>query len=172
MPQRRSETQTQNIQRNNSNYNYNRTQQIYTPQQQTNARSVRNIQQSKPESDIIYEEGDNETETSDPENTCYIREMMDDWSSVIFIQSLNFTTVNEKDLNKNQQGEFWIKKLSTNEGINWLVDTGSPRSLYPDKQQKNLTKKLGHKIINTESNSEEFRCFNNNQNPCGLYNPT
>ena len=76
MPPRRSETQTQNIQRNNSNYNYNRTQQLNTPQQQTNARSVRNIQQSKPEVDTISEEGDNETETIDTESTRYLREII------------------------------------------------------------------------------------------------
>ena len=38
----------------------------------------------------------NETETIDSESTCKIREMMEDWSSVNFIHSLNFTTVNKK----------------------------------------------------------------------------
>ena len=100
MPPGQSETQTLNIQRNNSNYKYNRTQQLNTQQQQTNARRIQNIQQSKPESDTIYEEEDNETETIDPESTCYIWEMMEDWSSVNSIQSLNLTTVNKKDLKK------------------------------------------------------------------------
>ena len=109
IPPRRSETQTQNIQINNANYNYKRTQQRNTSQQQINAIRVRNIQQSNPDNETIYEEEENETETVDPESTSYVREMLEDWSSVNFIQSLNFTTVNKTDLNKNQQGEFWLK---------------------------------------------------------------
>ena len=76
MPSRRSETQTQNIQRNNSNYNYNRTEYLNTPQQQTNARCVRNIQQSKSEGDTSCKEEDNETETIDTESTRYLREII------------------------------------------------------------------------------------------------
>ena len=53
---------------------------------------------------------------------------MEDGSSINFIQSLNFTTVTKKDFNKNQQGEFWIQTKSKEEDMNWLVDTGSPRS--------------------------------------------
>ena len=54
----------------------------------------------------------------DPENTCYIREMMEDGRSVNFIYSLNFTTVNKTSLNKNQKGEFWPKTTCKKEEIN------------------------------------------------------
>ena len=163
IPPRRSETQTQNIQRNNQNYNYKRTQRENTSQQQIKARRLRNIKQSNPDSETIYEEVENETETMDPECTCYIREMMGDWTSINFIQSLNFTTVNKTDLNKNQQGQYWLENLSNNEKITWLVDKGSPRSFISQQTAKNLTKKLGNKFINTETNIGEFRCFNNNK---------
>ena len=56
-----------------------------------------------------------------------------------------------------------VKTLSNNEEINRLVGTGSPRSFLSQQTAKNLTKKLGNKIINTETNIGEFRCFNNDK---------
>ena len=94
MPPRRSEIQ--NAQRNNQTYN-NKSQQQNNTQQQKNTRGVRNIK-SIPDNESIQEEEEEETETIDPESTCYIREMMEDWSSINFIQSLNFTTVTKKRL--------------------------------------------------------------------------
>ena len=89
--------------------------------------------------------------------------MMEDWSSINFIESLNFTTVTQKDLNKNHQGEFWIQTSSKNENINWLADTGSPRSFISRNTAQNLIPKLGNKIIKQDKNIGEFRCFNNNK---------
>ena len=117
---------------------------------------MRNIQ-AFPDNNTIQDEEEADTETIDPESTCYIREMMDDWSH--FIQSLIFTTVTKKDSNKNQQGEFWIQTKSKDENINWLADTDSPRSVF----SRNLITKLGNKIIKQDKNIGEFRCFNNNQ---------
>ena len=156
---RRSEIK--NTPRNNQNYN-NRSQQPNNTKQQTNARRVRNIQ-SIPENESIQQEEEAETETIDPENTCYIRETMENWSSLNFIQSLNFTTVTKNDLNKNQQGEFWIQSRSKDEDINWLVEKGSPRSFISRRTAQNLTKKLGNKIVKQDKNIGEFRCFNNNK---------
>ena len=68
--------------------------------------------------------------------------MMEDWSSVNFIQSLNFTTVNKTGLNKNQQREIWIKTLSNSEEINWLVDTGSPKSFISRQTAKKANTKI------------------------------
>ena len=131
-------------------------------QQQTNTRPVRNIQ-SVPDNESIQEEEEEETETIDPESTCYIREMMEDWSSINFIQSLNFTTVTKKDFNNNQQGEFWIQTKSKEEDINWLVDTGSPQSFISRRTAQYLITKLGNKIVKQDKNIAEFRCFNNNK---------
>ena len=146
MPPRRSEIQ--NTQRNNQTYS-NKSQQQNNTQQQTNTRRVRNIQ-SNPNNESIQEEEEEETETIDPESTCYTREMIEDWSSINFIQSLNFTTVTKKDFKENQQGEFWIKTKSNEQDINWLVDTGSPRSFISRRTAQHLVIK-------------EFRCFNNDK---------
>ena len=88
---------------------------------------------------------------------------MEDWSSVNFVQSLNFTAVTKKHLNKNQQGEFWLQTKSKDENINWLVDTGSPRSFISRSTAQKLITKLGNKIIKQDKDIGEFRCFNNNK---------
>ena len=88
---------------------------------------------------------------------------MEDWSSINFIESLNFTTVTRKDLNKNHPGEFWIQTSSKNENINWLADTGSPRSFISRSTAQNLIAKLGNRIIKQDKNIGEIRCFNNNK---------
>ena len=152
----------QNTQRNNQGAYINKNQQQNNTQQQTNTRRVRNIQ-AIPDDSTIQEEEETETETIDPESTCYIREKMEDWSSINFIESLNFTTVNQKDLNKNHQGDFWIQTPSKNENIKWLADTGSPRSFIARSTAQNLIPKSGNKIIKQGKNIGEFRCFNNNK---------
>ena len=159
MPPRRSEIQ--NTQRNNQTHN-KKIQQQNNTQQQTNTRRVRKIQ-SIPDDESSQEEEEEETETINPESTCYIREMMEDWSSINFIQSLNFTTVTKKDFNKIQQGEFWIQTKSKEQDINWWVDTGSPLTFISGRTAQNLITKLGIKIVKQDNNIGEFRCFNNNK---------
>ena len=93
----------------------------------------------------------------------YTTKKMEDWSSKNFMQSLNFTTVPKKVLNKNQQVESWIQTKSNNEETNWLVDTGRPRSFISRRTAQYLAKKLNHRIIKKDTNIGEFICFNNNQ---------
>ena len=42
-------------------------------------------------------------ETIDPESTCYIREMMEDWQKINFITSMNFTNEKVADVNKTKR---------------------------------------------------------------------
>ena len=43
-------------------------------------------------------------ETIDPESTCYIREMMEDWQNIAnFIQSAKFTDGKVTDINKTKR---------------------------------------------------------------------
>ena len=72
---------------------------------------------------------------------------MEDWSSINFIQSINFTTVTKKYFNKNQQGEFWIQTKSKEEDINWLVDTSSLRSFISRRTAQYIITKLSNKIV-------------------------
>ena len=49
-------------------------------------------------------------ETIDPESTCYIREMMEDWQNTTnFIHLVKFTNEKVSDINKTRRGEFWLK---------------------------------------------------------------
>ena len=160
IPPRRVEIQ--NTQRNSQGTYNNKNQHQNNTKQQTNTRRVRNIQAIL-DNNTIQEEEETETETIDPESTCYIREMMEDGSSINFIESLNFATVTQKDLNKNHQGAFWIQTSSKNENINWLADTGSPRSFISRSTAQNLIAKLGNKIIKQDKYIGEFRYFNNNK---------
>ena len=97
--------------------------------------------------------------TIDPESTCYKREIMEDWKSENFKNSLNFTTMHKKSVNK-KQGEFWLKTDRNNEnqlaGGHW-----EPEILHISSNSKS---KLGTNIINKTTDVGEFWCFNNNIN--------
>ena len=68
------------------------------------------------------------SKTIDPESTCYIREMMEDWQKIKFIQSVKFKDEKVTDINKTKRGKFWIQTKTDNKQTYWLADTGSPRS--------------------------------------------
>ena len=116
----------------------------------------------------INEETETEKQTEadkmiDPESTCYIREMMEDWQNINSITSMNFTNEKVSDVNKRKRGEFWIKTKTNNQQIFWLADTGSPSSFMNiDTAQKLL--KIGKTAIKQPNKAiGEFRCFNNNK---------
>ena len=107
---------------------YNQLAQIQTQQQ------IRNIKE-----ETETKEQTKTDETIDPESTCYIREMMEDWQNKNFITSMNFTNEKVSDVNKTKRGEFWIKRKTNNQQVFWLADKGSPRSfMNKDTAQKLL----------------------------------
>ena len=78
-------------------------------------------------------------ETIDPESTCYIREMMEDWQNTTnFIHSVKFTNEKVSDINKTRRGEFWLKRNTNKIQTYWLADTGSPGSFMNIQTAKNL----------------------------------
>ena len=98
LPPRRTEIQLQTTSRNNTNYGYNNNQQQnLRKHQHINAQRVENIQTAR----TISEEDENETEIIDPKSTLLRRELTEEWNSVNFIISLNFTTKHTKTVNKN-----------------------------------------------------------------------
>ena len=107
---------------------------------------------------------DTAEETIDPESTCYIREMTEDWQNTAnFIQSVQFTDENFTDINKTRRGEFWIQTKTNKKQTNWLADTGSPRSCMNIQTAQNLLVNGNTKIHEPEKSIGEFRCFNNNK---------
>ena len=77
-------------------------------------------------------------ETIDPESTCYLREMMEDWQNVNFINSVNFTDEKVTEINKTGRGEFLIKTLTNNKQVYWLAAMRSPRSFTNTKTARKL----------------------------------
>ena len=79
----------------------------YTPQQQQqqqqpqNTRRVRHIQEEEEQ-----EPTEEENETVDGEAALYIKELMEDWSSINIIRPTEFNEVNNVSLNKDTSGEF------------------------------------------------------------------
>ena len=100
-------------------------------------------------------------ETIDPESTCYIREMMEDWQNINFITSINFTNEKVSDVNKSKRGEFWIKTRTNDQQIFWLADTGSPRSLMNIDTAQKLLANGKTAIRHPNKTIGELRCFNN-----------
>ena len=90
--------------------------------------------------------------------------MTEDWNFVIFVNSMNFTTIHPTSANKNYQGEFWLKTNSNKGEINWrLVNTRPPRSSISRQRARNLIRKLGTNISKKAKDVGEVKFFNNNK---------
>ena len=155
-PQQRRQ-QNQHGQQTYSGYqkqqNNNQLVQRKTPQK------MRNINEEE------QEDAHNSTEeTIDPESTCYIREIMEDWQNTTnFIHSVKFTNEKVNEINKTRRGEFWLKTITNRKQTYWLADTGSPRSFMNIQTAKNLLVDNKTKIHQPDKSLGEFRCFNNNK---------
>ena len=109
----------------------------YTPQNQPqNTRRVRHIQDEQEQ-----ESAEEESETVDGEAASYIKELMEDWSAINIVRPTGFKEVNIVSLNKDTSGEFWVKTNCRKPEIDWLADTGSPRSFMQESIAKDLITK-------------------------------
>ena len=81
-----------------------RIQQTYTGQHQQRHNQLAPKQTLKKIRNINGEETKDKQETAeetiDPESTCYIREMMEDWQNINFMVSVKFTDENAREVNK------------------------------------------------------------------------
>ena len=119
-------TQRTQIGINTQNRNITNTSQNNNCQQ--NTRRLRTMKSSTTESTSqagsIHSE---ENESLDPENTCYIREVMENWSTVNLIHwKWAETKINK--INKSHLGEIWLQNQTGKLTQHRLVNTGSPRS--------------------------------------------
>ena len=110
--------------------------------QQTQTRNVKNITEEEKQTIKPALGEDYDIETLDPEQTMYIGELMEDWSTINLIQGDFKNTKNSILNNKTPYGEIIIQtKTKSNYTINWLADTGSPRSLLDIQTAKDLLQK-------------------------------
>ena len=151
-PQTRTNAQNSNISNTSQNNNY--------PQ---NTGRVRNIKpltiENTWQAGSIHSE---ENESFDPESTCYIREMMVDWSTVNIVNR-KWSETRRNTINKTHVEENWLETQIEHLKVHWLVDTGSPRSFLSQQAANWLKTKLRHKIQKEATKVGELRCFNNNK---------
>ena len=102
-------------------------------------------------------------DTIEPDSTYYIREMMEEWQNLNFIQSVKFTDEKVTEINKTKRGEFRIQTKINSKQTYWHVDAGSPRSFMNIEIARNLLVNWTTKIKQPEKSIGEFRCFNNNK---------
>ena len=146
MPERRNPTFRQDFRKNTQ-------QQQTTPQ----TRRVRHVK----EQDICEEEEETEEETVDAEAALYIKELMEDWSSVNTIRPVEVKKINTISFNKTTGGECWVKTNGNNTEVDWLADTGSPRSFLEYAKAKEITKQNKESKITMFDEKSRYKCFNN-----------
>ena len=131
------------------------------PQGQNSQLKVRQIQEQ-----LIAEEDkqeDEEVESVDPEAALYVKELQEDWADVNHIAPENFSEVKNSQLNKSPTIEIWVETTTTNTlKIQWLADTGSPRT-FMSREQANKIMKYNPKVqLHPYKSQTTYRCFNNN----------
>ena len=147
MPERRNTQFRQEYRKN--------IQQQSTPQ----TRRVRHVK----EQEKCVEEEETEEETVDAEAALYIKELMEDWSSVNTIRPVALRKINSISLNKKAGGECWVKTKCDNIVMDWLADTGSPRSFMEHAKAKDITNKNKASRITTFDEKSRYKCFNNQE---------
>ena len=120
-------------------------------------RHVRHVK----EQDICEEEEETEEETVDAEAALYIKELMEDWSSVNKIRPVEVKKINTISVNKTTGGECWVKTNGKNTEVDWLADTGSPRSFLEYTKAKEITKQNKESKITMFDEKSRYKCFNN-----------
>ena len=126
MPERGNTTFRQDFRKNTQ-------QQQITPQ----TRRVRHVK----EPDICEEEQETEEETVDPEAALYIKELMEDWSSVITIRSVKVKKINTISVNKTTGGECWVKTNGKKHGSGLASRHRFTSLIFRIHKSKKITKR-------------------------------
>ena len=129
-----------------------RKQQLTTPGQTRQARHV------KPETS----QEDSTEESVDAEAAIYIKKLHDGWAIINLIHPKIFHNQPNDILNKNSDGEFWVETVTDQGKLQWLANTGSPRSFINNDKAMELTKKIPNAAIHPYKENTKYRCFNNN----------
>ena len=91
----------------------------------------------------------------------YIEELTEDWSSVNTVRHSLLKEMNHVSLNKETGGEFWVKTNCVNFEIDWLADTGSPRSFMQESTARGILFKHPSKRITAFTEKTKYKRFNN-----------
>ena len=97
------------------------TSQYGTKLQTTTDKRVRNTNHEQTE-------GEQADESVDAEAALYIKELHEYWANIKMIRPKHFLPRKNNLVNKETNGEFWVETTTQKDKLQWLADTGSPRS--------------------------------------------
>ena len=129
------------------------------PQGHNNQLRVRQIQEQLIDEEEAEQE---ETESVDPESTLYIKELSEDWADINHIAPDSFSELHNIELNTNTPKEIWVETTTNKLKIQWLADTGSPRSFITKEQATEIMKHNPGVKLQQYTSQTKYKCFNNN----------
>ena len=134
----------------------------YQQPQIQQTRNVKNINEEEEEIIAPPLEEEEEEESIDPEQTMYITELMEDWKKINLIEREFKETKNLELNNLTANGEIIIQTtLNKNNELNWLADTGSPRSFIDINTANELIQNNKNMSLEPYNGQMKFKCFNN-----------
>ena len=126
---------------------------LQRPQGQSNQLKVRQVQEQLIEQEDEGEE--EEIQSVDPESALYIKELSEDWADINHIAPESFTEVQNVQLNTAIPKEIWVETTTNKLKLQWLADTGSPRSFImkynPDVELQQDTSQTKYKGFNNNN---------------------
>ena len=129
------------------------------PQGQNSQLKVRQIQEQLIDED---EEEEQEVVSVDPESALYIKELSEDWADINHIAPESFSKVQNVQLNTTMPNEIWVETTTKNLKIQWLADTGSPRSFVTLDQANKIMEHIPEVKLQQYTSQTKYKCFNNN----------
>ena len=129
------------------------------PQGQISQLKVRQIQEQLIDED---EEEEQEVVSVDPESALYIKELSEDWADINHIAPESFSKVQNVQLNTTMPKEIWVETTTKNLKIQWLADTGSPRSFVTLDQANKIMEHIPEVKLQQYTSQTKYKCFNNN----------
>ena len=138
----------------------------YPQRQNQQTRNVKNISVEKEQTIAPPLDEEEEEESIDPEPTMYITEFMEDWKKINLIEREFKETKNFELKNMTPNGEIIIQTTpNKNNKLNWLTDTGSPRSFIDINTANELIQNNKNMILQSYVGQMKFKCFNNQDIP-------
>ena len=107
-------------------------------------------------------QADSTEESIDAEAALYIKELLEYWANINLIRPTEFNPQKRDEINKNKNAELWVETTTKAGKIQWLADTGSPRSFINTQKQLELSNKIDNAEIHQYNEETKYRCFNNN----------
>ena len=118
-------------------------------------RRIRNINQEKSESEQMEE-------SVDAEAALYIKELHEDWANINIIRPTQFSPQKNNFISKESKGEFWVETTTQSHKLQWLADTGSPRSFINQEIAQQLQKEIQNIRIEKFTENTIYKFFNKN----------